>query len=65
MAYKITYKIARTFPGLVGGVGNSGKPGNFIFLSKFISSGALSLKIKYVLASNYAWNDPVSKGVEP
>ena len=41
------------------------RPWNLSFLSRSVEDEDFILKIKCVLASNYAWNDPVTKGVEP
>lgn len=59
------YKVVRLFPDILGGVSTVWRSQNFSFLSKSTSYSTLFSKTKRVIASNYAWNDPATKGVEP
>lgn len=59
------YNIAGTFPGVMREGCTVWRPRGFGFLSKATSCSTFFSDMKCVLASNYAWNDPVTKGVEP
>lgn len=43
----------------------AGGPGTSVSLAKYLLQYFILKNCTCVLASNYAWNDPVTKGIEP